>query len=138
LSLILINMAIWGPQWGTFALAFSTSIAGTLEALVLLWLLNERIGDLRLRALSVYAVRIVLAALAMGIGIFILRFVLDLSLVTTHNPGLGIGGSLLALIKLVIELFAGLVIYIRVTRRLGIDELGPVKRVLDRLKLSWM
>ena len=105
---------------------------------MLLWLLNERIGDLRLRALSVYAGRILLAALAMGIGIFVLRFVLDLILVTTHNPGLGIGGSLLALIKLAIELFAGLFIYIRVTRRLGIEELGPVKRVLDRLKLSWM
>ncbi|HEY6408951.1 MAG TPA: murein biosynthesis integral membrane protein MurJ, partial [Ktedonobacteraceae bacterium] len=29
LSLILINIAVWGPQWGTFALALSTSIAGT-------------------------------------------------------------------------------------------------------------
>ncbi|HLZ80182.1 MAG TPA: murein biosynthesis integral membrane protein MurJ, partial [Ktedonobacteraceae bacterium] len=67
LSLILINMAVWGPQWGTFALAFSTSIAGSLEAIVLLWLLNERIGDLQLRVLSVYAGRILLAALAMGI-----------------------------------------------------------------------
>ncbi len=48
------------------------------------------------------------------------------------------GGTLLAMIKLVIEMFAGFFIYIRVARRLGVEELGPVKRVLDRLKLSWI
>jgi hypothetical protein len=75
----------------------------------------------------------------MGVGVFIIRFVLDRVLVTTREGvGLGIGGSLLALIKLSIELFVGVFIYIRVARRLGIEELGPVKRVLDRLKLSWI
>jgi putative peptidoglycan lipid II flippase len=139
LSLILINMAVWGPQWGTFALAFSTSIAGTLEAIVLIWLLNERLGELQLRALANFVGRIILAALTMGVGVFIIGFVLDRVLVTTREGvGLGIGGSLLALIKLSIELFVGVFIYIRVARRLGIEELGPVKRVLDRLKLSWI
>lgn len=138
LSLILINIVIWGPQWGTFALAFSTSLAGTLEAIVLLWLLNQRVGDLQLRQLAIFTGRIMLASLAMGAGIFILRFVLDLVLVTTRDQALGVGGSLMALIKLSIELFAGIFIYIRVARRLGIEELGPVKRVLDRLKLSWI
>jgi putative peptidoglycan lipid II flippase len=138
LSLILINIAIWGPQWGTFALAFSTSIAGTLEAVVLLWILNQRVGDLQLRLIANFLGRILLASLAMGAGLLILRFVLDFVLVTTHDRALGLGGSLLALIKLSIELFAGIFIYIRVARRLGIEELGPVKRVLDRLKLSWI
>jgi putative peptidoglycan lipid II flippase len=138
LSLILINIAIWGPQWGTFALAFSTSIAGTLEAVVLLWILNQRVGDLQLRLIANFLGRILLASLAMGAGLLILRFVLDFVFVTTHDRALGLGGSLLALIKLSIELFAGIFIYIRVARRLGIEELGPVKRVLDRLKLSWI
>ncbi|HBE27641.1 MAG TPA: hypothetical protein DDW25_01995, partial [Ktedonobacter sp.] len=108
------------------------------EAIVLLWLLNQRVGDLQLRQLAIFTGRIMLASLAMGAGIFILRFVLDLVLVTTRNQALGVGGSLMALIKLSIELFAGIFIYIRVSRRLGIEELGPVKRVLDRLKLSWI
>ncbi len=42
------------------------------------------------------------------------------------------------MLKLLIELFAGLFVYIRVARYLNIEELGPVKRVLDRLKLSWI
>lgn len=138
LSLILINIAIWGPQWGTFALAFSTSIAGTLEAVVLLWILNQRVGSLQLRLMANFIGRILLASLAMGAGLLILRFILDFILVTTHDHSLGFGGSLLALIKLSIELLAGIFIYIRVARRLGIEELGPVKRVLDRLKLSWI
>ena len=40
-----------------------------------------------------------------------------------------------------IELAAGLFVYIRATRYLGIEEFwnqGPVKRVLDRLRLSWL
>jgi len=135
---ILINIAIWGLQWGTFALAFSTSIAGTLEAAVLLWILNQRVGGLQLRLMANFIGRILLASLAMGAGLLILRFVLDFVFVTTHDHALGLGGSLLALIKLSIELFAGIFIYIRVARRLGIEELGPVKRVLDRLKLSWI
>ena len=44
----------------------------------------------------------------------------------------------MALIKLLIELFVGVIIYIRGARLLGIEELGPVRRVLDRLKLSWI
>jgi len=138
LSLLLINSAVWGAQWGTGALAFSTSIAGLLEAGVLLWLLHQRIGGLHLRVLGLFIGRILLASLAMGVGIFILRFLLDFVLVTTREQALGLGGTILAMIKLVLELFAGFFIYIRVARRLGVEELGPVKRVLDRLKLSWI
>lgn len=138
LSLLLINFAVWGPQWGTGALAFSTSIAGLLEAAVLLWLLHQRIGGLQLRVLGIFVGKILLASLAMGVGIFILRFILDFVLVTTQEQALRLGGTLLAMIKLVIEMFAGFFIYIRVARRLGVEEMGPVKRVLDRLKLSWI
>ncbi len=138
LSLLLINFALWGPQWGTGALAFSTSIAGLLEAAVLLWLLHQRIGGLQLRVLGLFVGKILLASLAMGVGIFILRFILDFVLVTTREQALGLGGTLLAMIKLTIEMFAGFFIYIRVARLLGVEELGPIKRVLDRLKLSWI
>ena len=138
LSLLLINFAVWGPEWGTGALAFSTSIAGLLEAAVLLWLLHQRIGGLQLRVLGIFVGKILLASLAMGVGIFVLRFILDFVLVTTHEQALGLGGTVLAMIKLVIEMFAGFFIYIRVARLLEVEELGPVKRVLDRLKLSWI
>ena len=138
LSLLLINLAVWGPQWGTGALAFSTSIAGLLEAGVLLWLLHQRIGGLQLRTLGLFIGRILLASLAMGVGILLLRFLLDFVLVTTRDQALGLGGTILAMIKLVLELLAGVFIYIRVARHLGVEELGPVRRVLDRLKLSWI
>ncbi len=91
LSLLLINFAVWGPEWGTGALAFSTSIAGLLEAAVLLWLLHQRIGGLQLRVLGIFVGKILLASLAMGVGIFILRFILDFVLVTTHEQALRFG-----------------------------------------------
>jgi putative peptidoglycan lipid II flippase len=143
LSLLLINAAGWGLQWGLGGLALSTSIAGLLEAFVLLWLLQERIGGLELRRLGVFAARVLLASLTMGLGLLIVRVLLDLILVTTnpHSQHLGFGGTIIAVIKLLIELALGLFIYIRATRLLGIEEFwnqGPVKRLLDRFRLSWL
>jgi len=138
LSLVLINVAVWGAQWGLGALALSTSIAGLAEAAILLWLLHQRLGGLQLRNTAMFIGRVTLAAVAMGVGLLIVRFVLDRILVTTNEQALGVIGAFMALIKLLLELFVGVVIYIRGARMLGIEELGPVKRVLDRLKLSWI
>lgn len=143
LSVIFLNpVSVSAISWGLGALALSTSLAGLLEALVLLWLLQQRIGGLEIRVLGRFAGRVLLASGAMGIALLILRFFLDHILVTT-DPGqtLGFLGTVMALIKLLLELGAGLIVYIRVTRMLGIEEFwnqGPVKRVLERLKLSWI
>lgn len=150
LSLVLIDVAIWGAQWGMGALAFSTSVAGLLEAVVLFWLLHQRIGDLQIRTISLFIGRVLLASLAMGLALLIVRFGLDflLSIIarvpalvwldTRHSPSLGLPGTFTAFVKLLIELLIGAIVYIRGARLLGIEELGPVKRVLDRLKLSWI
>ena len=137
LSLVLINVSVWGAQWGMGALALSTSIAGLLEAGVLFWLLQQRLGDLNLRQMGRFIVRVLAAALAMGVCLFVVRALLDLIFVTTQETLL-FTGTVLAMLKLAIELFVGVFIYIRVARYLHIEELGPVKRVLDRLRLSWI
>ncbi|GCE12596.1 lipid II flippase MurJ [Tengunoibacter tsumagoiensis] len=138
LSLLLVNLAVWGPQWGMGALAFSTALAGLLEAGVMFWLLQQRVGDLRIRELGQFALRVFLAALAMGLVLFVTRFLLDLILVTTHDKTLGVGGTIMAVIKLALELFVGIFVYVRSARFLGLEEVAPLKRVLDRLKLSWI
>ena len=141
LSVLLIQAAGWGLQWGLGGLALATSIAAILEAFVLLRLLQQRIGDFELRRLGIFAARVLLASMAMGLVLLIVRFLLDHILVTTSDQRLGFGGTLLALIKLLIELAVGLIIYIRATRLLGIEDFwqqGPVKRLLQRLRLSWL
>lgn len=141
LSLLLINAAVWGVQWGMGGLAISTSIAGLLEAFVLLILLHQRIGDLGLRTLGFFIGRVLLASLAMGLGILIIRLLLDGLLVTTDpKHPLGLVGTFVAAIKLLLELGAGTVIYLRTARLLHIEEMnaGPIKRLLDRLRLSWL
>ena len=139
LALILIDVSVWGVQWGMGALAFSTSIAALLEAVVLYWLLHQRVG-LPLREIAIFILRVVVASLVMGLCVLLVRFVLDHIpfLVTTNTPALGLLGTLAAMVKLLIEIFVALVVYIRGSRMLGIEELGPVKRVLDRFKLSWI
>ncbi|HEX4204840.1 MAG TPA: murein biosynthesis integral membrane protein MurJ [Ktedonobacteraceae bacterium] len=138
LSLLLINLAVLGMQWGMGALALSTSIAGLLEALVLFWILHQRIGGLQIHELGAFVGRVAVASVVMAIGLGIARTILDLVLSTTRTPTLGIVGTSIAMLKLLIEVFVGLFIYIRCARWLGIEELGPIKRVLDRLKLSWI
>jgi putative peptidoglycan lipid II flippase len=138
LSIVLINVGVLGAQWGLGALAFATSLANTLEAVALFWLLNQRIGDLQVKTLCIFIVRVLLASVSMGVCLIVVRAVLDLLLVTTRAQSMGLPGTFLALIKLLIELFVGIFVYIRSSRFLGIEELGPVKRILDRLKLSWI
>jgi putative peptidoglycan lipid II flippase len=113
-------------------------VAGLLEAVALCWLLRRRLGDLHLRDIGKFTVRVLVTALAMGICLVIVRTILDLILVTTTQPTLQFGGTILASIKLLIELFVGVFVYVRVARFLNIEELTPLKRVLDRLKLSWI
>jgi putative peptidoglycan lipid II flippase len=122
-------------------LALSTSIAGLLEAAVMLYLLQQKLGQLQLRKLAQFSARVLVASLAMGLGLLILRWPLDAILVTTHDPRLSVLGTFFALFKLAIELIVGFLIYVWATRKLGIQEFwkqGPVRRVLQRLKLSWI
>jgi len=149
LSLVLINLAVLGSTpamkgaVGMGMLAFSTSCAGLIEAAVLFWLLHQRIGQMQVRATAIFLGRVLLASVAMGIALLVLRLILDATLVTTApNQLLGVGGTLLAFIKLLIEIVVGAITYFLAARLLGIGidtlNLGPVRRLLDRLKLSWI
>ncbi len=141
LSIILIQAYRWSLKWGLGGLALSTATAANLEAFALLWLLQERVEGFELRKLALFAGRVLLATLVMGLVLLILRFLLDLIFVTTSDQRLGFGGTLLAIIKLSLELAVGLIVYIRATRLLGIEDFwkqGPIKRVLERLRLSWI
>ncbi len=145
LSIVLIDIAVWGAQWGMGALAFSTSIAGLLKSAVLLWLLHERIGDLRLRELGIFIGRVLLAAAAMGLVLLLVRFILDHILVTTVNSALGAGGTAFAVFKLLTEIIVGFFVYVQVARRLQIAELEIVRSlasrltpILNRYSLAWL
>ncbi len=149
LSLVLINLAVLGstpPMKGALGmgmLAFSTSFAGLIEAAVLFWLLHQRIGQMQVRATAIFLGRVLLASVVMGIALLVLRLILDATLVTTApNQLLGFSGTILAFIKLVIEIVVGALTYFLAARLLGIGidtlNLGPVRRLLDRLKLSWI
>jgi putative peptidoglycan lipid II flippase len=138
LSIILINLAVFGAAWGMGMLALATSVACLLEAGVMFWLIHQRIGELWSRQLGLFIGRVLLAAVAMSIGVLLVRLPLDYLINTTREPSLGVIGTVLAAFKLAIELFVALFIYIRVGRFLGIEEMGPVKRLLDRFKLSWI
>lgn len=140
LSVILINVAVFGVQWGMGALAFSTSVASALEALVLFTLLYQRIGGFELRSLMGFIGRALLAAAVMGGVLFVVRTGLDRVIDTTTTHTLIISGILKALLKLLIELGIGSLVFLVAARLLKIEEMnsGPVRRILNRLRISWL
>ncbi|WP_201371794.1 murein biosynthesis integral membrane protein MurJ [Ktedonobacter robiniae] len=158
LALLLINIAVaanggssGATAWGLGVLAFSTSFAGLLEAIILFWLLHQRLGGFNLRDFGAFTGKVLGASVVMGAALLVLNFVIS-NLVfkwlghfhflawldTTATPSLGLLGTIVAMVKLAVFGFVALFVYVRVGRRIGIEELGPVRRVLDRLKLSWI
>jgi putative peptidoglycan lipid II flippase len=163
LGLLLIDPAIWCVNiglgklfpstltipllkgaWGMGALALATSIAALLEAVVLLWLLHQHVGGLRLRALVSFVIRVLLASLSMSLAIVVSRWILDMLLVTVGSDGthsLTLTGIVVACIKLFAIICIGCFVYLRTARflhMLGSEDLGPVNRLLIRLRLSWI
>ncbi len=140
LSIILINLAVFGVQWGLGMLAFSTSIASILEAITLFILLYQRIGGFDIRGLTNFIGRCLGAAAVMGVALFIVRTILDLIIHTTSTNRLSVGGVFLALFKLLIELGVGSVVFLRLAQYLNIEERnsGMVRRILNRLHITWL
>jgi putative peptidoglycan lipid II flippase len=140
LSIILINMAAFGVQWGMGALALSTSVASTLEAVVLFILLYQRIGGFDLRSLVSFIGRALLASAIMAVVLLVIRMGLDHIIDTTTTNTLIISGIFKALLKLLIELSIGSLAFLLTARLLKIEEMnaGPVRRILNRLKITWL
>ena len=140
LSIVLINLSVFGLQWGVAALAFSTSVASFLEAVVLFILLYRRIGGFDLRAFVNFLGRTLVASLGMGVVLFVVSKVLDRMINTTTSHTLSVSGIFLALIKLLIELGIGSLVFLTIARRLNIEEMesGPVRKILNRLRISWL
>jgi putative peptidoglycan lipid II flippase len=140
LSIALIDVAVFGVQWGMGMLALSTAIASTLEAIALFVLLYQRIGGFDLRGLGSFLVRCFAAAVVMGGGLFIARNLLDAIINTTGANTLAVGGILLALVKLLIEIGIGSVVFLLMARFLNIEErnTGLVRRALNRLHITWL
>jgi len=145
LSLILLDPFAFfgGPSWGMGALSFATAISSIGEAIVLFILLHQRIGELFKRSLLTFIGRTLIATAGMGVGLLIVRLILDAVFNTTNPQGshflaAGVLGIVAKFLKLAIELLAGTFLYLRLARLLNLEELGPIRRVLSRFKLSWV
>lgn len=139
LSIVLLNI-VAGAQWGMGALAFSTSVAGILEALVLFIMLSQRVGGFNLRELAGFFMRILLASGAMAVVLLAIRPVLDHLIDTTSTNQLFIPGIIAALVKLFIELGLGAAVFLVIARLLHMEEMntGLVRRVLNLLHIPWL
>jgi putative peptidoglycan lipid II flippase len=137
IGLVLLNpFSMISAAWGMGALALSTSLANLAEAVVLFIILNQRVEGLFKADLLYFILRVLAASASMGIVVLVVRILLDT--LTTHVGTSGLIGILSTLVKLFIELFVGVFIYLRTARFFKLEELGPIRRLLGRLRLSWM
>jgi len=84
-----------------------------------------------------------MATAGMGVGLLVVRLILDIIFNTTNPQGAhflaaGLLGIIAKFLKLAIELLAGTFLYFRLARLLNLEELGPIRRVFSRFKLSWV
>jgi putative peptidoglycan lipid II flippase len=145
LSLILLDpfALLGGVSWGMGSLALAAGISSIGEALVLFILLHQRIGGMFQRSLLTFMGRALLATAGMSLGLVIVRSILDTIFNTTNPQGphflaSGALGITAKFLKLAIELLVGTFLYLRLARLLKLEELGPIRRVLSRFKLSWV
>jgi len=70
----------------------------------------------------------------------VIRMGLDHIIDTTTTNTLIISGIFKALLKLLIELSIGSLAFLLTARLLKIEEMnsGPVRRILNRLKITWL
>lgn len=122
------------------ALVLSTSIAATLEALALFFILSQRLEGFELRPFLHFVGRALLASGAMAVALLLLRTILDRMIDTTSMTRLAIGGMFMALFKLLLELGLGSVVFLVAARLLKMEEMntGLVRRVLNLLKVPWL
>jgi putative peptidoglycan lipid II flippase len=139
LSVFLVNLKIFGSQWGMGGLALSTSVAGILEALALFALLYRRIGSFDFRALASFLRRVSLAVGVMAAVLVFLRLMLDRLSETTSMP-LSVLGVMGALAKLLIELATGTAVFLVVARFQSMEEMqsGLVRRTINLLRIPWL
>lgn len=140
LSLLLINLSAFGVQWGMGALALSTSIAATLEAIALFILLSQRLEGFEILPFVHFIKRALIASGVLTVVLLLIRTILDSMIDTTSMPRLAIGGIFIALFKLLIELAFGSAAFLVAARLLKMEEMdtGLVRRVLNLLKIPWL
>jgi putative peptidoglycan lipid II flippase len=111
----LLNMVlIWVPAVRHGAFGLSTSITVSIEALLLAWILRQRLGRLGLRSLSVSVVRVGIATAAMAAAVWLAPL------------GLARLGIASALARLSAAVVAGVGTYLLACLLLKAPELGEI------------
>jgi len=106
-------------------LALSLSLASTLQFCLLLIFLRQKLGRLGLTHLASSALKSIACSAAMGLGIYLLYF-------TWFSPGPG-SGFWSILVRVVLVVLAGQIIYFVSARMMGCGEVGAVLEILRPL-----
>ncbi len=117
-----VSLALMRPL-AHVGLALATTVSGTVNFLVLLWCLRQRLGPLGGRTLLISSLRIALASALMGLVVWLVAYGLDWG----HS-----GGYLRRAVRPLAGMAAGAGVYLLAAWLLRIKELGEVWQVIRR------
>jgi putative peptidoglycan lipid II flippase len=132
LANLTLNLALW-RRFSYVGLATTASVVALLQALCLLWLMRRRIGPIFKAADAREAVRILVAGLGLGLGLWLARQSLD-----AWHPAWeeGAGGKGLLLVHVAGLIAGGVLLYAALVGALGLTGLVP-ERFLPKKARRW-
>jgi putative peptidoglycan lipid II flippase len=117
LNLVVELPLVWIPKFGEAGMAVGTSVSFTIQALVMLWMLDRRVGGLGLRELIAPVTKMLIA---MGLMI-------AACLIVRYTPGYPAGTSRLASsAQLAIQIFIGAIVYCGACSLMGVEVLDQI------------
>jgi putative peptidoglycan lipid II flippase len=127
LNLVVELPLLWIPAFGEAGMAVGTSVSFTLQAIVMLWMLDRRVGGIGLGALVSPVMKMLIAMLLMIAACIAARYV----------PGYPSGSSRLASAgQLAIQVTVGAIVYCGACSLMGVEVLDQIipKRLRRRTR----
>lgn len=127
LNLVVELPLLWIPSFGEAGMAVGTSVSFTIQAIVMLWMLDRRVGGIGLRELVAPVTKMLIAMVLMIAACLFVRYV----------PGYPQGTSRIASsVQLAIQVIVGAIVYFGVCSMMGVEVLDQIlpKRLRARAK----
>lgn len=129
--MFVIGMSILLDPFGGPGIALASSIAWTGEAIVLLILLRQEMGGFDFKSLGLFMLNVLAASVAASLSA-LLAYMLGQFLLPQAGPH-SIIETLKLLVRLIVAIIVGTVVYFGFAHFLKIDDVLPIQRILQRV-----
>ncbi|HEX8732294.1 MAG TPA: murein biosynthesis integral membrane protein MurJ [Ktedonobacterales bacterium] len=129
--MFVIGMSILLERWGGPGIALASSLAWTGEAIVLLILLKQEMGGFDFKALGIFTINVLAASVAASLAALLIYMLGEFVLPSGAHS---IIESAKLVVRLMVAVSFGGVVYFSFAHFLKIDDVLPLRRILQRIR----